>query len=111
MIFLQLLKVSASNLENGNELNSVDLSVPEHLSNPSIVDATCKRNKREDVVCRVFWSSEDGAALLTQGSKLKWIREESLANIVAIEMIDLPLADSEGAIEKQLKTKNGKRID
>lgn len=36
------------------------------------------------------------------------MREESLADIAAIEMIDLPLADSEGAIEKQLKSDNGK---
>lgn len=35
------------------------------------------------------------------------MREESLADIAAIEMIDLPLSDSEGAIEKQLKSDNG----
>lgn len=39
--------------------------------------------------------------------KIKWIREESLADIAAIEMVDLPLSDSEGAIEKQLKSDNG----
>lgn len=40
--------------------------------------------------------------------KIKWIREESLANVAVVEMVDLPLADSEGAIEKQLKSGNGK---
>lgn len=39
--------------------------------------------------------------------KLKWIREESLADIVAIQIVDLPLADNEGAIEKQLKNAHG----
>lgn len=42
--------------------------------------------------------------------KIKWIREESLARIASIEVIDLPLADTEGAIEKQLKSKNGKNL-
>lgn len=40
--------------------------------------------------------------------KIKWIREESLSEIAAVEMVDLPLADSEGAIEKQLKSDNGR---
>lgn len=40
--------------------------------------------------------------------KIKWIREESLADLAVVEMVDLPLADSEGAIEKQLKSNNGK---
>lgn len=44
---------------------------------------------------------------MIHSGKIKWIREESLADIVAIEMVDLPLADSEGAIEKQLKSDNG----
>lgn len=40
--------------------------------------------------------------------KWKWTREDSLANIVAINIVDLPLANSEGTIEEQLKNKNGK---
>lgn len=44
---------------------------------------------------------------LSDTGKVKWIREESLADIGAIEMVDLPLSDSEGAIEKQLKSNNG----
>lgn len=44
---------------------------------------------------------------MIRSGKIKWIREESLADIAAIEMVDLPLADSEGAIEKQLKSDNG----
>lgn len=31
--------------------------------------------------------------------------------MVAIEMIDLPLADSEGSIENELKNKDGKRFN
>lgn len=42
--------------------------------------------------------------------KTKWVREEALASIVAIEMIDLPLADFEGSIESELQNKDGKLI-
>lgn len=42
--------------------------------------------------------------------KIKWIREDSLANIAAIEIVDLPLTDSEGTIEDHLNTKNGKSL-
>lgn len=42
--------------------------------------------------------------------KAKWVREEALASIVAIEMIDLPLADFEGSIQSELQNKDGKLI-
>lgn len=42
--------------------------------------------------------------------KIKWTRQEALARIVAIEMIDLPLSDSEGSIENELKNKDGKFV-
>lgn len=40
--------------------------------------------------------------------KIRWTREEALTQIVAVEMIDLPLSDSEGAIENELKNKDGR---
>lgn len=42
--------------------------------------------------------------------KIRWIREDSLANIAAIEIVDLPLSDSEGSIEDQMKNSNGKSL-
>lgn len=42
--------------------------------------------------------------------KTKWVREEALASIVSIEMIDLPLADFEGSIEVELQNKDGKLL-
>lgn len=48
--------------------------------------------------------------MLQFAGKMKWVREEALANIVAIEMIDLPLADFEGSIESELQNKDGKSM-
>lgn len=33
-----------------------------------------------------------------------------MANIAAIEIVDLPLSDSEGSIEDQMKNSNGKKL-
>lgn len=96
-----------SGVEASNEITSSVLQLEEHLSRPQAADASCRKSKKGDLVCRVLWTTEDGALLLSQGSKVKWTREESLANIVALEMIDLPLSDAEGSIEKQLKNKHG----
>lgn len=104
----QNLELKAINVEDNTEIATSIVQLEDHLSRPEIMDASVRRNKRGDLVFRVLWTTEDGALLLSQGNKLKWVREESLADIVAIEMIDLPLSDAEGAIEKQLKSKNGK---
>lgn len=50
----------------------------------------------------------DDSILGVQQSKLRWERSEALANVIATEFIDLPLADSEGALESEMKGKSGK---
>lgn len=102
--------VKAINIEDKSEISSFNVQLVDHLSRPEVSDAGIRRNKRGDLIFRILWTTEDGALILSQSSKVKWIREESLADIVALEMIDLPLSDSEGAIEKQLKTKTGKSL-
>lgn len=59
-------------------------------------------------VCRVLLTTGDGALVLVQQGRTKWTREEALADIVAVEMIDLQLSDAEGSIESELKNKDGK---
>lgn len=102
--------MKASNIETGQQIAAIETEYADHLSSPRIVDATCKTNKKGEQVCRIILSTINGALVQIQGGLIKWIREESLADISAIEMIDLPLADAEGAIEKQLKSKNGKKF-
>lgn len=102
--------MKASSTETGQQIAAFETEYADHLSLPRIVDASCKANKKGEQVCRIILSTINGALVQMQAGKIKWIREESLADISAIEMIDLPLADAEGAIEKQLKSKNGKRF-
>lgn len=39
--------------------------------------------------------------------KIIWTREEALASILAVEMLDLPVSDMEAAIEKEFGNKEG----
>lgn len=55
-------------------------------------------------------TSSDGAIVLLQQSKLKWIREEALTSIVSVEFLDLTLSDAQGAIEEELNNKDGKKL-
>lgn len=63
---------------------------------------------------RILWNPnsrrKNTQHIFLLSGKLKWIRDESLADIAAIQMVDLPLADNEGVIEKQLKNAHGKLI-
>ncbi len=105
---------------------------PETFGLPEILDVQCKSKGSGPVACRLLLSSDNAALILMQqgkwntrfskstrndsmvrsiSGKTKWVREEALANIVAIEMIDLPLADFEGSIESELQNKDGKLIE
>lgn len=45
--------------------------------------------------------------LIKLSDKVDWVREEALANVITVEMIDLPISDEEAAIEKEFANKEG----
>ncbi|XP_014285151.1 ER membrane protein complex subunit 1 isoform X2 [Halyomorpha halys] len=57
--------------------------------------------------CYFTLVGEDDSLILLNQGKVSWVREEALANIVAVEMIDLPVSDEEAAIEKEFANKEG----
>lgn len=80
------------------------------MGSPEIFDIKCSTanlDSTKQTICRILLTTSDGAILLIQKGNLKWTREESLADIAAVEMIDLPLSDAEGAIENELNSKDG----
>lgn len=84
--------------------------LPETLDNNlHILSVKCKP-KRENpgqLACRFLLATDDGAIVLAQQSKVKWIREEALTQIASIEFLDLTLSDAQGAIEEELNNKDG----
>jgi hypothetical protein len=92
---------------------SVLSEVPETVDNNLQVLSVKCRPKRDNVgqlACRFLLSTDDGALVLVQQSKIKWIREESLTKIASIEFLDLTLSDAQGAIEEELNNKDGEKI-
>lgn len=99
------VKISAES----QELSSIT-DIPETLDNNlHIVASKCKskRDAANQLVCRFLLSTDDGAITMVQQGKFKWIREEALAQIVAVEFLDLTLSDAQGAIEEELNNKDG----
>ncbi|XP_070498350.1 ER membrane protein complex subunit 1 isoform X2 [Chironomus tepperi] len=91
--------------------DSADLTaiadLPETLDNNLKIMATKCKAKRDDanqIACRFLMSTDDGALALVQQGKIKWVREESLTKITAVEFIELSLSDAQGAIEEELNS-------
>lgn len=92
--------------ESANDFE-VQLDHTQHANDVRIVDVLCKRKSGQTPFCRVLLTTSDAALLLLQQGRTKWTREEALADVVAVEMIDLQLSDAEGSIESELKNKDG----
>lgn len=76
---------------------------------PEFVYLFCQQRKEKNSICRYLIStSHDVVLLLQQPGKILWSREESLASILSVEMISLPVSDTDAAIEKEFNDKNCK---
>ncbi|XP_073827730.1 ER membrane protein complex subunit 1 isoform X1 [Musca autumnalis] len=87
---------------------SHSLLYPEHYGPAQIKTFDCKVNRNSDGKgCLFVADTSDDSILAVQQSKFRWTRSEALANVIATEFIDLPLADSEGELENEMKGKTG----
>ncbi|CRL03016.1 CLUMA_CG016197, isoform A [Clunio marinus] len=83
--------------------------LPETIDNNlNILCVKCKPKKDNigQLACRFLLSTDDGAIVLVQQSKIKWIREEALTRIDSVELLDLTLSDAQGAIEEELNNQD-----
>ncbi|XP_062535416.1 ER membrane protein complex subunit 1 isoform X2 [Armigeres subalbatus] len=107
-------RVTAKKLVDNSPFEAIEFvaEYPETLGSPELVAVRCKTTggsgpRGSQLACRVLVSSEDGAITLLQQGKLKWTREEALADVETADFLDLTLSDAEGAIEEELNNKNG----
>lgn len=88
-----------------------DLSNTLHLPNfhgkPENILIVCQPRKDKGFACRLVVSTSHYSLLLAQHpGRILWTREEALSSIVTAEMIDLPVSDTDAAIEKEFDNKN-----
>ncbi|CAH0583257.1 unnamed protein product [Chrysodeixis includens] len=72
--------------------------------------ATCSR-PRDLLVCRLLVTGDDDSLhLMQQGGRILWSREEALANVVAVEFVELPVSDLDAAIESEFDQKEAAKM-
>ncbi|XP_043249487.1 ER membrane protein complex subunit 1 isoform X2 [Colletes gigas] len=98
-------EIVATELLTSNPLPHLSISITHaSLLSPAIVASVCPRQAK-GVTCRHLLSSQDHSVALLQHNKLIWAREEALASIVAVEIIELPMSDRDQAIETEFDQK------
>lgn len=102
------IKITVSELQSGNIVNefSTTNNYPKTLGVPTVLAARCKKS-RQGSGCSVLLATADESIVLLQQGKIRWIREEALANIESVDFLDLMLSDAEGELEEELKSKDG----
>lgn len=69
----------------------------------------CKLKRAADGKnCLFLFATSAESIVAVQQGRVRWAREESLANIIDSQFLDLPLADTEGTLENEMKGKAGK---
>jgi hypothetical protein len=108
VLYFQFLELSGSEFSTGMELSELEgkIKYPTALGEADIAAAVCSPRKEKGLGCRLLLATDDHAiALIFHPGKFVWIREEALASIASVEMLDLPVSDTDAAIEKEFDHK------
>lgn len=102
------MELSGSILETGKELSDLTgkLKYPTELGEGHIAAALCLPKRDKGRGCQILFATDDHAiALLLHPGRFVWIKEEALASVAAVEILDLPVSDTDAAIEKEFDHK------
>lgn len=97
-------------LDNCSPVVELEQNVPfpEHFGTPQLNGFDCMHRKNGDGKgCLFLFSTSAESIVAVQQGRIRWSREESLANVIDSLFVDLPLADSEGTLESEMKGKAG----
>lgn len=79
---------------------------PTGLGEGSVAAAVCSPRKDKGRGCHILLATDDHAiALIFHPGKILWVREEALASVAAVDSLDLPVSDTDAAIEKEFDHK------
>ncbi|XP_002054888.3 ER membrane protein complex subunit 1 isoform X1 [Drosophila virilis] len=106
-----VLKINAVYVDNCTPVPELQQSVAfaEDFGTPSLRSFDCKAKRNGDGKnCLFIFATSAESIVAVQQGRVRWAREESLANVIDTQFIDLPLADTEGTLENEMK---GKAVD
>ncbi|XP_050465418.1 ER membrane protein complex subunit 1 isoform X2 [Cataglyphis hispanica] len=99
------IEIAATDLSSSTPLPDLSVTLTHtSIQSPAIMASVCPRQTK-GITCRHLLSSQDHSIALLQHNKLVWAREEALASIVAVEIIELPMSDRDQAIETEFDQK------
>ncbi|XP_012531271.1 ER membrane protein complex subunit 1 isoform X2 [Monomorium pharaonis] len=99
------IEITATNLLSSTLIPDLSVTLTHSsIQSPTIMASVCPRQTK-GITCRHLLSSQDHSIALLQHNKLVWTREEALASIVAVEIIELPMSDRDQAIETEFDQK------
>ncbi|KAK0181962.1 hypothetical protein PV327_000139 [Microctonus hyperodae] len=100
-----ITQIKATNLLTSESLTDISVTVSHDVFfSPTIVASICPRVNK-GIICRHLLSSEDHSVALMQHNKLIWIRQEALASIATVEILELPMSDRDQTIETEFNLK------
>nr|XP_018911918.1 PREDICTED: ER membrane protein complex subunit 1 isoform X1 [Bemisia tabaci] len=103
------LVVTGSVLESDEKLTELSktFSLPTSIAGASLPAAHCIVERAKTISCDLIVSTVDDTIVYinTSGPKISWYREEGLASIVNVQLIDLGVSEEEAAIEKEFNNK------
>ncbi|GAB6018573.1 hypothetical protein CHUAL_000265 [Chamberlinius hualienensis] len=82
------------------------ISYPEHYGVVQRLFAEVLPKKDGSLTWRVVLTTSCHSILYFNAGLLQWTREESLASIMSVEMVDLPISESEAQMEEQFGSAN-----
>lgn len=106
LLFFQTLKINAVYADNCSPVPELEssLAFSVHYGTPSLRSFDCKLKRSGDgKQCLFLFATSAESIVAVQQGRVRWAREESLANIIDSQFIDLPLADTEGTLENEMK--------
>ncbi|XP_012531272.1 ER membrane protein complex subunit 1 isoform X3 [Monomorium pharaonis] len=105
------IEITATNLLSSTLIPDLSVTLTHSsIQSPTIMASVCPRQTK-GITCRHLLSSQDHSIALLQHNKLVWTREEALASIVAVEIIELPMSDRDQAIETEFDQKESIDVD
>lgn len=107
------LKIRSFNTKSGKE--DVKLAIyyrlPAHVGHIENVFINFYLKRSDPIGYRALvTTSDDSLLMISQPTRMAWSRDESLSNVVAVEMMDLPLSDIEANIELEFEESEKRSI-
>ncbi|XP_071489388.1 ER membrane protein complex subunit 1-like [Diadema antillarum] len=108
----KVIELRSEYLDGSDILYSNDVTLPGSHGSAIQLDVDLHEMRDKTINGRVLIRTQDDAISFIVGSEeeVMWLRDESLADTVSVELVDLPVSDTEARFEDEFGGKNGENI-